>query len=74
MEAQIPVEIRRTNRLRTMTVTAYQVGRSLGDIAADIRAGLQRLKLPEGVTVELGRVGAEGDPDEMTLALLASRS
>jgi len=74
VEAQIPVEIRRTNRLRTMTVTAYQIGRSLGDIAADIRAGLARLKLPEGVTVELGGELKQQKEtvDEMMLALLAS--
>jgi HAE1 family hydrophobic/amphiphilic exporter-1 len=53
-ESSVPVEIQRRNRARTMLVTAYQQGRTLLEIANDIRAGLAKLQLPEGVSVELG--------------------
>ena len=53
-ETQAPLEIRRKNRERMLTVTAYPAGRALEDIAADIRAGVDALDLPEGVSVVFG--------------------
>jgi HAE1 family hydrophobic/amphiphilic exporter-1 len=53
-ESSVPVEIQRKNRARRMLVTAYQQGRSLLEIAGDIRAGIARLQLPDGISVELG--------------------
>jgi HAE1 family hydrophobic/amphiphilic exporter-1 len=54
VEAEAPVEIRRKNRERIMTVSANAEGRPLSDIAADIDARLAELELPEGVAVEFG--------------------
>jgi HAE1 family hydrophobic/amphiphilic exporter-1 len=53
-ERSVPVEISRKNRARTMLVTAYQQGSTLGDIAAGIQAGIAKLKLPDDVAVDLG--------------------
>jgi len=53
-ETQAPLEIRRKNRERMLTVTAYPAGRALEDIAADLRRGVDALDLPEGVSVAFG--------------------
>ncbi len=50
-----PVQIQRLNRNRTLTVTGTAVGRSLGDVAADLRVALASVPLPPGYTVVPGR-------------------
>ncbi len=50
-----PVQIQRLNRNRTITVTGTAVGRSLGDVAADLRVALASVPLPPGYTVVPGR-------------------
>ena len=47
-----PVEIEHKNRARVTSVEAGVRGRPLGDVAADLRAQIARLKLPAGVSIE----------------------
>lgn len=55
-----PAKIKRQNRARVITVEAALNGRVLGDVMAEIDAGLAGMDLPEGVTV-----GQDGDADLM---------
>ena len=73
-ERSVPVEISRKNRARMMLVTAYQQDRPLDEIAADIRAGIAKLELPEDVSVDLGgELEQQGEiMADLSLALLAS--
>lgn len=50
-----PVEIQRINRNRTIGVGGTAAGRSLGDVAADMRGELATISLPPGYTVRTGR-------------------
>jgi HAE1 family hydrophobic/amphiphilic exporter-1 len=50
-----PVEIQRINRNRTISVGGTAAGRSLGDVAADMRGELATISLPPGYTVRTGR-------------------
>ncbi len=47
-----PVEIERKNRARVTRVQAAVRGRPLGDVTADIRARIESLELPAGVSLE----------------------
>lgn len=73
-ESSVPVEITRKNRARRMLVTAYQQDRPLDEIAADIRARIAKLDLPDDVSVDLGgELEQQADVmGDLTLALLAS--
>lgn len=46
-----PAQIVRTDRERTLTISATAVGRPLGDVAQDLRAALRELELPPGYRV-----------------------
>jgi HAE1 family hydrophobic/amphiphilic exporter-1 len=50
-----PVEIQRTDRNRTINVGGTAVGRSLGDVAVDLRTTLAGLQLPPGYVVKTGQ-------------------
>ncbi len=49
-----PVEIERENRQRIVRVEADRVGRSLGEITADIKEALKNLEIPPGVSIDFG--------------------
>jgi glucose/mannose transport system substrate-binding protein len=49
-----PTQITRHNRQRTVSVTAYVAGRPTGDVSADIQAGLDRMAVPSGYTIDQG--------------------
>ena len=49
-----PVQIQRTDRNRTLTLRGVASGRSLGPVAADLRAEIAKLDLPAGYAVTLG--------------------
>ena len=49
-----PVEIKRKNRTRMVVVGADVSGRSLGDVKEDISRGMQRIRLPAGVSYYFG--------------------
>ncbi len=55
-----PAKIERENRARVITIAAALDGRVLGDVMAEIDAGLAGMELPEGVTV-----GQDGDAELM---------
>jgi len=46
-----PVEIQRKDQGRIVNVLGDVYGRSLGDVVADIRAGIKKLNIPSGVQV-----------------------
>ncbi|HMV70208.1 MAG TPA: efflux RND transporter permease subunit, partial [Myxococcota bacterium] len=48
-----PATIERSDRQRQITVSANIVGRSLGDVVADIEAGLATLDRPQGYSVDV---------------------
>lgn len=50
-----PVQIQRVNRNRTISVTGTAVGRSLGDVAADLRQAVARVAMPAGYSARPGR-------------------
>jgi CzcA family heavy metal efflux pump len=52
--ATSPSVLLRENLRPTVIVTADRAGRDIGSIAADVRARLRKLALPEGYTSELG--------------------
>ncbi|MTH77045.1 efflux RND transporter permease subunit [Paracoccus aestuariivivens] len=67
-----PTRIERLDRSRVITVTAQLDGRVLGDVMAEVRATLDGIDLPDGVSVGMG-----GDADlmgdtivSMTVALI----
>ena len=49
-----PIEIRRKNRQRIVTVGADLYKRSLGEVAADIETEVKRIGIPQGITVDFG--------------------
>ncbi len=49
-----PVEIKRKNRERIITVGADTYGRSLGQVKADVEEGLKKLSIPPGITLDFG--------------------
>ncbi|RYY30686.1 MAG: efflux RND transporter permease subunit [Sphingobacteriaceae bacterium] len=54
--------LQRSDRLGSITVNSYVIGRPTGSVAADIKAKLVNTKLPEGVSIEyLGDVKNQGD-------------
>lgn len=55
-----PAKIERENRARVITIAAALDGRVLGDVMAEIDAGIAAMDLPEGVTV-----GQDGDAELM---------
>lgn len=55
-----PTEIRRIGQKRAVVVSANLSGRSMGDVAADVREALTALPLPAGVTAALS-----GQEEEM---------
>lgn len=59
VEADSPIEIKRKNKQRTLTVGAGVKDRPLGDVAADVERGLADLELPRGVSYRFG-----GDVEE----------
>lgn len=59
VEAQSPIEIRRKNKQRILTVGANVKDRPLGDVAADVERSLDAIDLPPGVTYAFG-----GDVEE----------
>ena len=65
-----PVEIRRKNRERIVTVGADVYGRSLGEVKADIERQLNKLKVPPGVTIGFGGEVEEQRSAFRDLALL----
>lgn len=67
-----PAKIKREHRSRVITIEAGLDGRVLGDVMAEINAGLAAMDLPEGVTV-----GKDGDSelmDETTSSMVMSLS
>ncbi|MDO8785847.1 MAG: efflux RND transporter permease subunit [Syntrophales bacterium] len=54
VDSEGPVEIQRKNRQKIIKVEADTFDRPLGDVAADIRAELARVGMPQGVTVNFG--------------------
>ena len=59
VEEASPIEIRRKNKQRILTVGANVQGRALGDVAADTERRLSETTLPRGVTFRFG-----GDVEE----------
>ncbi len=53
-EGSGPLEIERKNRQKIVMVEADKLGRSLGEVTADIKAELKKMKIPEGVSVSFG--------------------
>ncbi len=53
-EGEIPLQIDRKNQQRLVSVSAAVVGRSLGEVTADVQRVLGTIDLPEGVTVQFG--------------------
>lgn len=49
-----PTEIRRTNRQRTITVTANFRDRSLGEVSGDVQQRIAKYKMPSGYSIEYG--------------------
>lgn len=54
IDGEGPVEIQRKNRQKIVKVEADTFGRSLGDVTADIKAELQKMEIPEGISVSFG--------------------
>ncbi|HEX6971232.1 MAG TPA: efflux RND transporter permease subunit [Limnochordia bacterium] len=53
-EAQSPITIARSDQSRVVTVVSQLSDRALGAVIADIRAALEDVPLPPGVTVDFG--------------------
>jgi HAE1 family hydrophobic/amphiphilic exporter-1 len=65
-----PTTISRSDRLRQVAVLANLQGRSVGDAARDIRAGLARLSVPSGYNVRF--IGQVDQLDRARVALLSA--
>jgi HAE1 family hydrophobic/amphiphilic exporter-1 len=50
---QGPVSIQRVDRNRTMTISGTATGRSLGDVASDVRTSMNQLSLPAGYSWQI---------------------
>jgi hydrophobic/amphiphilic exporter-1 (mainly G- bacteria), HAE1 family len=48
-----PVSIQRVDRNRTMTISGTATGRSLGDVASDVRVAMNQLTLPAGYSWQI---------------------
>jgi hydrophobic/amphiphilic exporter-1 (mainly G- bacteria), HAE1 family len=54
--------LERNNRLSSITINAQVVGRPVGTVGADIKAKMDKVSLPEGVSVEyLGQMQQQSD-------------
>jgi CzcA family heavy metal efflux pump len=53
-KANAPVQIDRKSQQRIVDVTANVSGRDLGSVAADIKAGIDKMNIPPGFEVRLG--------------------
>ncbi|MCX9190203.1 hydrogenase expression protein [Carbonactinospora thermoautotrophica] len=69
-----PVRLTRTDGARSATISANVIGQNLGAVTADLQRRIDRLHLPEGVSVELGGVSADQRESfaDLGLALLAA--
>jgi HAE1 family hydrophobic/amphiphilic exporter-1 len=67
-----PTGIARSDRQRLVSVQANLVGRSVGDAARDIRAGLARLPVPSGYNIRF--IGQVDQLDRARVALLSALS
>jgi HAE1 family hydrophobic/amphiphilic exporter-1 len=56
-----PASIRRVNRLPEIVIGGNNIGRSLGEVQADMQARIDQLTLPPGVQVSFGGDAAEQD-------------
>jgi len=63
VEQEGPLEVQRKNRERICRVEAEVLGRSTGEVVADMRRALNDLELPPGVTTAFG-----GDAEEQAKA------
>lgn len=54
VEMYSPPDIQREDQERVVRVTAFNEGRALGDIAADIQNYVAGMNMPQGVTIEYG--------------------
>ncbi|WP_025321268.1 efflux RND transporter permease subunit [Deferrisoma camini] len=71
-EGEIPLQIDRKNQQRMISVSADVVGRSLGEVTADLEKVLAGMDLPEGITVRFGGdVKEKADAFRDLLQLLA---
>ncbi|MFQ5667579.1 MAG: efflux RND transporter permease subunit [Candidatus Binatia bacterium] len=59
VEADSPIEIRRKNKQRVVTVGAAVSGRALGDVARDVEAAVAGAGLPGELTVQLAGEASE---------------
>jgi len=69
-EAVSPTEIERKDRERIVKVSADLYQRPLGDVAADIAAGIDKLEVPEGIDVSFGGSVEEQSDNFRNLFLL----
>jgi hydrophobic/amphiphilic exporter-1 (mainly G- bacteria), HAE1 family len=67
-----PTSIARSARQRQVSIQANLVGRSIGDVARDLRAGLARLQMPAGYRYRF--VGQVDQLDQARVALLSALS
>jgi HAE1 family hydrophobic/amphiphilic exporter-1 len=67
--AEGPSEIRRIGQKRAAVVSGNLAGRSMGEVAADVRAAIRRLSLPAGVTASLSGQEEEMQRSFRSLAL-----
>jgi len=70
-EGQSPIAIKRLDKGRIVTVEGDVVGRALGDVTADVRAVLERVEPPPGITMRLGGSSADLAETFRDLGLLA---
>ncbi|WP_247236701.1 efflux RND transporter permease subunit [Telluribacter sp. SYSU D00476] len=64
--------LERNNRLSSITINAQVVGRPVGTVGADIKAKMEQVKLPEGISISyLGQLEQQSDAfGSLGLALL----
>ncbi|MCZ9341461.1 efflux RND transporter permease subunit, partial [Streptomyces sp. TRM76130] len=69
-----PVSLTRIDGRRAATITARPTGDNTGAVSADLTATIDALKLPAGVTAEIGGVSADQDEafTNLGLAMLAA--
>jgi len=54
IESYSPPDIQRENQERVVRVTAFNEGRALGDIVADIQNYVAQMDMPQGIVIEYG--------------------